>query len=132
MAQVGIDRYRAEPYAWVSNIVGPENDRFGWANVEQITGTAPWMDVASTQYLLGVRATLAGLRIDPCIPAAWEIFTVQRRYRGCDLRITVLNPEHISKGVASTTLDGESIVAGLLSPELLVGKKTAAVVVTLG
>jgi cellobiose phosphorylase len=68
MTHVGADRYRAEPYAWVSNIVGPENPRFGWANVEQITGTAPWMDVVATHYLM------ASLEAVPLRPVVSSLF----------------------------------------------------------
>jgi len=38
--KAGLERYQAEPYAYVSNIVGPENNKYGWANVTQVTGTA--------------------------------------------------------------------------------------------
>lgn len=101
MATVGIDRYRAEPYAWVSNIVGPENPHFGWANVEQITGTAPWMDVAATQHLLGVRATPKGLIIDPCLPPEWPKAKITRRFRGVTIHIEIDNLNGKGKGVSS-------------------------------
>ncbi len=128
MAKVGIDRYRAEPYAWVSNIVGPENNRFGWANVEQITGTAPWMDVASTQYLLGIRPTLSGLVIDPCIPSDWTGFKVSRRYRGCMLNIEVRNESGSSKGIKSIKIDAEPIEGTTIMPDLISGKNSVDVV----
>jgi cellobiose phosphorylase len=86
---LGPDRYRAEPYAWVSNIVGPENPKYGWANVAQVTGTAAWMDVAATQYLLGLRPEIGGLRIAPCLPAEWSGFRVTRRYRGRTIDLDV-------------------------------------------
>jgi cellobiose phosphorylase len=109
MQQVGIHRYRSEPYAWVSNIVGPENERFGWANVEQITGTAPWMDVVSTQYLLGLRPTLAGLRVQPCLPADSEGFEAVRRFRGTEFHITVHNRSGTGYGIRSATQDGQPL-----------------------
>ncbi len=135
MATVGIDRYRAEPYAWVSNIVGPENPHFGWANVEQITGTAPWMDVAATQFLLGIRATMQGLLIDPCIPADWPTCTVRRRYRGCELTIVIENPNRACKGVQRLTINGEALPLdqhAMIPPALLKGRQTATIVATLG
>jgi cellobiose phosphorylase len=107
--KVGLDRYSAEPYAWVSNIVGPENPRFGWGNVSQVTGTAAWMDLAGTAYLLGVRTELDGVRIAPCIPSAWEGFTVKRRYRGTTVNLTVENPRHVSAGVSRLILDGKEL-----------------------
>ncbi|MCX7004004.1 MAG: hypothetical protein NTV22_12155, partial [bacterium] len=39
LQRVGLQRYQAEPYAYVSNIIGPDNPKFGWANVTQVTGT---------------------------------------------------------------------------------------------
>jgi cellobiose phosphorylase len=128
MAKVGIDRYRAEPYAWVSNIVGPENNCFGWANVEQITGPAPWMDVAATQYLLGIRPTLSGLLIAPCIPAGWPGFQISRRYRGCMLDIRIRNESGSGKGVQSITIDGRAITGVTIMPEDVSGRHSASVV----
>lgn len=134
MQKAGIHRYRAEPYAWVSNIVGPDNERFGWANVEQITGTAPWMDVAATQYLLGVRPTPAGLVIDPCLPPEWRECRVQRLFRGCDLDIRVLNPDGQMKGVRRMTAAGRGLSVqgrGMLTQELLSASSSLHVVVEL-
>lgn len=46
--------------------LGPESDKFGLANVSWLTGTAAWMYIAVTQYMLGIRAKWYGLEIDPC------------------------------------------------------------------
>lgn len=135
MSRLGIDSYRAEPYAWVSNIVGPDNPQYGWGNVEQITGTAPWMDVVATQYLLGIRPTLAGILIDPCIPAEWPGFTVKRRYRGCLIHITVSNPDAVSKGVRQMTLDGAEMFfddKAIINPILLLDKENVELQVVMG
>lgn len=109
MQKVGIHRYRAEPYAWVSNIVGPENERFGWANVEQITGTAPWMDVVATQYLLGIRPTLEGLRIEPCLPSGLPGYEAVRRFRGTEFHIHVRNLSGTGHGVRSASQNGRPL-----------------------
>lgn len=89
LQRVGLERYQAEPYAYVSNILGPENPKFGWANVTQVTGTAAWMDVAATQYLLGIRPELEGLRVAPVLPPDWTSVRVSRRFRGCRLQIEI-------------------------------------------
>ncbi len=109
LQKIGLERYEAEPYAYVSNIIGPENKRCGWANVTQVTGTAAWMDLVGTQYLLGVRPTLKGLEIDPCIPADWASYSVLRKYRGATYRIRVSNPNQVVKGVASVKVNGAAI-----------------------
>jgi cellobiose phosphorylase len=133
----GLERYQAEPYAYVSVIAAPENIRFGATNVTQVTGTAAWMDVAATHYLLGIRAELAGLRIDPCIPHDWPGFTVTRNYRGCQVRITVDNPTSVQHGVAAMTVNGAAVdlsngpvvPAGLLAGA---GRPSADVAVRMG
>ncbi len=129
LQKVGIQRYQAEPYAYVSNIIGPENPRFGWANVTQVTGTAAWMDIASSQYLLGVRSELGGLRVDPCIPQAWDGFSVKRLFRGCAVDIKVKNPGHVARGVKGVRVDGRDYPGSLIPNEALAGKTTAKVVV---
>lgn len=106
----GIDRYRSEPYAWVSNIVGSEHPRFGYGNVSHITGTAAWADVAATQYLLGIRPTLSGLLIDPCIPPGWKRFCVNRHFMGREFRIRVSNPDGCEKGVRSIQWNGREVL----------------------
>ncbi|OGV49268.1 MAG: hypothetical protein A2X49_10160 [Lentisphaerae bacterium GWF2_52_8] len=135
MEKLGAERYRAEPYAWVSNIVGPESPLFGWANVEQVTGTAAWMDIAATQYLLGIRPEINGLRTDPCLLPDWDGITVERLWRGCRIAIEICNPGKVSKGVRSIRLDEKELdlSAGPLIPAgLLKGRKEAKVRIEMG
>jgi N,N'-diacetylchitobiose phosphorylase len=72
-----------------------------------------------TQYILGIRAELAGLRIDPCIPAKWEGFSVNRRFRGKDVRIEVQNPDHVSYGIKKILVNGQAVDGNLVSAEIL-------------
>lgn len=128
--KVGLQRYQAEAYAWVSNIVGPENTRFGWANVTQVTGTATWMDVASTQYLLGLRPVLGGLLLDPCLPAAWEGIQVRRRFRGVWLDVTVSKSPGVERGVSELRVDGRALdvsAGALVEARLLEGRSAVRV-----
>lgn len=89
--KAGEARYRAEPYVYASNIFGPESDRFGLANVSWLTGTAAWMYLAATQYLLGVRPVWEGLVVEPCLPGDWKEVVVDRMFRGCHYHITIRN-----------------------------------------
>ena len=107
--KVGVERYHAEAYAYCSTMLGKDNEKFGWGCVSQVTGTAAWMDVVATQYLLGIRPTLKGLLIDPSIPAEWDHYTVERRYRGCTLNIRVNNPDHIEHGVKKIILNEKTV-----------------------
>lgn len=88
-ARAGEWRYKAEPYVYSSNIMGPESLRFGLANVSWLSGTAAWMYVAVTQYMLGVKAQFGGLRIKPCLPDEWKEISVTRVFRGTEYRITL-------------------------------------------
>lgn len=93
--KAGADRYRAEPYVYSSNIFGPESDRFGLANVSWLTGTAAWMYLAATQYLLGIRPTWEGLSVKPCLPEELLPATVTRRFRGGIYRIIIRSNEDV-------------------------------------
>ena len=91
--KAGQERYRAEPYVYSSNIFGPESDKFGLANVSWLTGTAAWMYLAATRYLLGVQPVWEGLQIAPCLPENWTDVTVERLFRGCRYHIHIRHPE---------------------------------------
>ena len=91
--KAGQERYRAEPYVYSSNIFGPASDKFGLANVSWLTGTAAWMYLAATQYLLGIRPVWDGLQIAPCLPEGWTDVTVERLFRGCRYQIRIRHPD---------------------------------------
>ena len=128
--KIGVDRYHAEAYAYCSTLLGKDNEKFGWGCVSQVTGTAAWMDVVATQYLLGIRPTLKGLLIDPSIPAEWDSYTVERSFRGCKLTIKVKNPNHVQHGVKEIRVNGERINRenGTLLTEKILGKRSKAIV----
>lgn len=130
--KIGIEKYHNEAYAYSSTMLGPDNEKFGWACVSQVTGTAAWMDVVSTQYLLGVRPTVKGLLIDPCIPADWKSYTVERKYRGCALTIEVINPNGVQHGVQEIILNGGKIDGALITTQMISDKKEATVKVVMG
>lgn len=75
-------RYKAEPYVYASNIFGPESDKFGLANVSWLSGTAAWMYIAVTQYILGIKPTWSGLEVKPCLPSNWKSAKATRKFRG--------------------------------------------------
>jgi len=70
--------------------------------------------VAISQWILGVKPDYDGLKIDPCIPKAWDGYKVTRYFRGSTYEITVKNPNHVSKGVAKITVDGNEISGNIL------------------
>ena len=121
--------HRCEPYVYAQMIAGRDAATHGEAKNSWLSGTAAWNFVAASQWILGIRPELDGLRIDPCIPAAWDGFEVVRRFRGAEYHINVQNPQHVNKGVARILLDG-NLVEGSLLPVLQDG--VHAVVVELG
>ncbi|MGL6258419.1 GH36-type glycosyl hydrolase domain-containing protein [Vibrio sp. WXL210] len=99
----------AEPYSYVQFVMGRDHQDHGRANHPWLTGTSGWAYYAVTNYILGVRTGFDGLTIDPCIPTDWPEFSITRQWRGATYQITVLNPLCMSKGVASITVNGDSI-----------------------
>ena len=57
--------HRCEPYVYAQMIAGKEAPTHGEAEISWLTGTAAWNFVAITQWILGIRAEHAALRIDP-------------------------------------------------------------------
>jgi cellobiose phosphorylase len=104
-----IETYRSEPYVYAQMIAGKDAPCFGEAKNSWLTGTAAWTFVTVSQGLFGVKPDYTGLRIDPCIPKAWDGFSASRKYRGDTYKIEVKNPNHVSKGVAKLIVDGQEV-----------------------
>ena len=109
-----IELYECEPWVYAQNILGDEHPQFGLARNSWLSGTASWVYQAATKYILGVRPEYEGLRIDPCIPSRWDGFEVRRAFRGARYNISVRNPRHVSRGVASLTVDGTPVSGGIV------------------
>src|SRR5680860_1024693 len=103
--------HQVEPYVYSQFVHSPESPRFGQARNPWLTGTASWSYVGVTQYILGVRAELSGLRIDPCLPEGWGGYHVTRRFRGLNLTINVVNVDGLATGVSSVTIDGVEVAS---------------------
>ena len=126
-----IDEFECSPYVYPQNILGDEHPQFGLARNSWLTGTAAWTYTAGTQWILGIRAEIDGLRVDPCIPLKHGMgLRATREYRGATYNITVKNPNNVCKGVQTMTVDGEAI-EGNVAPIFDDGK-THEVVVVLG
>ena len=104
-----IEVRKAEPYSYCQFISGRDHTTFGEAHHPFMTGSAGWAYYAATQYLLGVRPEFDSLTVDPCIPADWKEFTMDRIWRGAEYRIRVTNPKGVEKGVAEIRLNGETV-----------------------
>ena len=108
------DIHRCEPYVYAQMIAGQEAPSHGEAKNSWLTGTAAWNFVAITQWILGIRPELDGLRVDPVLPAAWPGFTATRRFRGAIYEITVRNPKHLRGRAVRVLVDGRQIQGTLV------------------
>ena len=109
--------HRCEPYVYAQMIAGRDAPTHGEAKNSWLTGTAAWNFVAITQWILGIRPELDGLRVDPVIPSAWPGFTATRRFRGATYEITVRRARTLDSGMAEgagTVVNGQRIVGTLL------------------
>jgi N,N'-diacetylchitobiose phosphorylase len=110
-----------EPYVQGQTTYSIYSPRPGNARTSWLTGAAAWAYFSATQYLLGLRAELDGLRIDPCIPSTWSGFKATRRFRGRSIQIEVKNPAGVCRGVRTLALNGDRL-AGNLVPLAMLGE----------
>jgi cellobiose phosphorylase len=109
LANDRIERFECEPWVYPQNILGDEHPQFGLARNSWLSGTASWVYQAATKFILGIRPEYEGLRVDPCIPAAWDGFQATRIFRGARYLISVRNPSHVCRGVKSITVDSRPL-----------------------
>ena len=100
------DRYRAEPYVYSEYIHGPDSPYYGLGEFSWMTGTAAWMWKTSIDWIMGVRAEIRGLLIDPCVPSEWDSYKVTRRFRRATYEIEVSNPDHVCHDIKEILVDG--------------------------
>ena len=108
------DIHRTEPYVYSQMIAGKDAPSFGEAKNSWLTGTAAWTFLSISQAILGVKPTLDGLEIDPCVPSGCKGFVVTRSYRGAEYEIHVENPNGAQHGVKSITVDGRAFDGKLI------------------
>ncbi len=99
--------HKMEPYVYSQMIAGKDAFKPGEAKNSWLTGTAAWNWATISHYILGIQPDYDGLVVDPCIPKEWKGYTVVRRFRGADYRITVKNPDGVCKGVVMLLVDGD-------------------------
>ena len=100
---------RTEPYVYCQTVAGIDAPSFGEGKNSWLTGTAAWTFMNVSQYILGIRPTMDGLAIDPCLPSSLDGFSCERLYRGVRYHIQVKKPVGVSKGVKHITVDGKQI-----------------------
>lgn len=121
--------YKVEPYAVAADVYSA-NQHMGRGGWSWYTGAAGWFYRAGIEYILGIKIRGKRLVIDPCIPVQWEGYKVIYNYFGTIYNIIISNPNNLSKGVISITLDGKAIVGNAI--ELVDDKNTHQVNVIMG
>ncbi|MBK1649207.1 glycoside hydrolase family 94 protein [Rhabdochromatium marinum] len=98
-----IATYKVEPYVIAADVYGvaPHIGRGGWT---WYTGSAGWMYRLILESLLGLRLEGTTLRIEPCLPAAWDGFKLQYRYRETSYQISVRHSDSLASGDSGMTL----------------------------
>ncbi|MGA2514688.1 MAG: glucoamylase family protein, partial [Candidatus Limnocylindrales bacterium] len=109
--RAGVQRYKVEPYVMAGDIYAEPSHlgRGGWT---WYTGSAGWMYQAGIEWILGFRLRGTTLLLDPCIPRAWPRYEIEFRYHSARYEIVVENPLGVSRGVASSELDGQALAEG--------------------
>jgi N,N'-diacetylchitobiose phosphorylase len=108
-----------EPYVQGQTTYSTFSPRAGNARTAWLSGAVAWAYYSATQYILGIRPEEGGLRLDPCIPAAWKGFKATREFRGRKVEISVKNPGGACRGVKSMTLNGKALEGNLLPADKL-------------
>lgn len=104
-----IEIREAEPYSYCQFIMGKDHTAFGRARHPFMTGSGGWSYFSATRYMLGVRPQFDYLLVDPCVPADWKEFKVDRVWRDARYQITVKNPDGVMKGVKEIFVDGMKV-----------------------
>ena len=110
------DIHRTEPYVYSQMIAGRDAASFGEGKNSWLTGTAAWTFLSISQAILGLKPTLDGLMVDPCLPSEMKGFQVTRRYRGAVYHITVKNPNGKQHGIKKVLVNGAEQESNILAP----------------
>jgi len=124
--EAGAERYAAEPYVLPGNVDGPLSDFPGRAGWTWYTGSAAWLQKVTLEWVLGIRPTWEGLRIDPCPPAEFGRVRVRRRYRGRTLTISYDARSYTPGATCTVAIGGVPVPGGVITDALLPGEGGSA------
>ncbi len=111
-----VEIVKSEPYVLPEYYIGLGNNRYGEGAFSWLTGSADWLFVAATQWLLGAKPEYNGLRIDPCIPSNWKKARIKRLFRGDTYDIIITNPKGKEYGEVRLEVDGKKLDSNLIVP----------------
>ena len=101
-----------EPYMLSNMYIGPEcpyKQMRGFAPMSGNTGTAPWIYLDMTEYILGIIPDFDGLKIQPCFPKSWDKVNVKRIFRDNEYDIRFVKSDR-----CEIVFDGETIKGNVL------------------
>lgn len=104
-----IEIRESEPYSYCQFIMGKDHTAFGRARHPFMTGSGGWSYFSATRYMLGIRPDFDKLNINPCVPADWKEFSLNRRWREAEYDIKVFNPDGVMKGVKRIIFNGNEV-----------------------
>ncbi len=107
-------RYKTEPYVIAADVyaVHPHMGRGGWT---WYTGAAGWLYKVGLEYLMGFVKKGNRLYINPCIPKSWTSFEIEYNTGEAVYRIEIRNPDRLTAGVSSITIDGKPCREGYIT-----------------
>ena len=108
------DIRRTEPYVYCQMVAGIDAAIPGEGKNSWLTGTAAWTFTCISQYILGIKPTLDGLQIDPCIPGTLKQYHCDRMYRGAVYHIDVDNSAGVQHGIRSMTVNGIAVEGSVI------------------
>ncbi len=109
-----VDIRRTEPYVFCQMVAGADAATPGEGKNSWLTGTAAWTFITMSQYMLGIKPSLDGLCIDPCIPDSLKSYRCKRMYRGSVYQIEIDNSAGVQHGVRSMTVNGKAVQGNLV------------------
>ena len=108
-SRAGVHRYKVEPYVIAADVYSepPHVGRGGWT---WYTGSAGWLYRAGLEWILGLTVEGNKLYLNPCIPDYWKNYSISFRHGSTQYEIIIDNPNSVSKGIKSITVDGDLIL----------------------
>jgi len=103
------DLYLAEPYVTCGNSDGPLSPLYGRGGWSWYTGSAQWLHRVAVQDIIGIKASFAGLIVEPHLPAAWDQVTYKRKFRKANYVFDITKAEETKISSDGVELEGNVI-----------------------
>lgn len=100
-----VQQYQGEPYVTCGDVysVPPHVGRAGWS---WYTGSGAWLYRVGLEFIAGLQVRSTYFFVAPCIPSAWQEFSINYTRGLTTYVITIKNPNGVERGVVKTTVNG--------------------------